>query len=125
MAFIMLSAGTLLFQRGQPYISVMTPVEENRVHKMGHSYLTNGDSFKWETLMGFDTKRAQKLIKKFATTTEEIRRILRLVANFTGTGENKVREGNLYIREGTLSLSSDHLDISCSPGSRRQKALFR
>ena len=33
------------------------------------------------------------LVKKFATTTEEIRRILRLVANFTGTGENNVGEG--------------------------------
>ena len=34
-------------------------------------------------------------IKKFATTTEEIRRILRLVANFTGTGENKGAEGKI------------------------------
>ena len=67
------------------------------------------------------------MIKKFATTTEEIRRILRLVANFTGTGENKVYEGNLYIRERALSIPSDlnHFDIFCSPGSRRQNALFR
>ena len=66
-------------------------------------------------------------VKKFATTTEEIRRILRLVANFTGTGENKVHEGNLYIREHALGLPSDlnHLNIFCSPGSRRQNALFR
>ena len=33
------------------------------------------------------------------TTTEEIRRILRLVANFTGTGDIKVGEGESYIRE--------------------------
>ena len=66
-------------------------------------------------------------IKKIATTTEEIRRILRLVANFTGTGENKVHGGNLYIRERALRLPSDlnHLNIFCSPGSRRQNALFR
>ena len=66
------------------------------------------------------------MIKKFATTTEEIRRILRLVANFTGTGENNVGGGELYIREGALSLPSDlhHLNIFCSPGSRRQNALF-
>ena len=37
----------------------------------------------------------KKRVKKFATTTEEIRRILRLVANFTGTGENKVHGGEL------------------------------
>ena len=35
------------------------------------------------------------VVKKFATTTEEIRRILRLVANFTGTGENKGAEGKI------------------------------
>ena len=66
-------------------------------------------------------------VKKFATTTEEIRRILRLVANFTGTGENKVHEGNLYIRAHALRLPSDlnHFDIFCSPGSARQNALFR
>ena len=66
-------------------------------------------------------------VKKFATTTEEIRRILRLVANFTGTGENKGGEGNLYIREHALRLPSDldHLNIFCSPGSGRQNALFR
>ena len=33
------------------------------------------------------------VVKKFATTTEEIRRILRLVANFADTGENNVAEG--------------------------------
>ena len=67
------------------------------------------------------------LVKKIATTTEEIRRILRLVANFTGTGGNNVGEGELYIREGALSRPSDlnHLNIFCSPGSRRQNALFR
>ena len=39
-------------------------------------------------------------IKGFATTTEEICRILRLVANFTGRGENEVGEGESCIREG-------------------------
>ena len=43
-------------------------------------------------------------VKKIATTTEEISRILRLVANFTGTGENKV-QGNLYIRAHALRLA--------------------
>ena len=38
-------------------------------------------------------RAAGSSIKKFATTTEEIRRILRLVANFTGAGENN-RGGN-------------------------------
>ena len=64
--------------------------------------------------------------KKICNNTEEIRRILRFVANFTGTGENKVHEGESYIREGGLSLPSDldHLNIFCSPGSHRQNALF-
>ena len=43
----------------------------------------------------FDNVRRLVEIKKFATTTEEIRRILRLVANFTGTGENKGAEGKI------------------------------
>ena len=66
-------------------------------------------------------------VKKFATTTEEIRGILRLVANFTGTGENEVGGGNLDIRERALRLPSDlnHFDIFCSSGSARQNALFR
>ena len=69
----------------------------------------------------------QARVKKFATTTEEIRRILRLVANFTGTGENNVAEGKLEFRERALRIPSDlnHLNIFCSPGSPRQNALFR
>ena len=43
------------------------------------------------------------------------------------TSENNVGGGELYIRERALRLPSDlnHLNIFCSPSSRRQNALFR